>query len=227
MGEIQGMKLSALLQPLIDAKADHSLIMRQILAFEAEQVDALEKRREADRVRQSKKRERDELSRDVTLRHSDRLLTGAGDVPVEDKLLPKEIEPQKEQEEKKGAQARDVSDFRAEFPDLDTPRLEALIKHRRSKRAQITGHAARLFRSAAAECGLSLSQAVDTCIDRNWITLKPDWLNKPQARGSPPRGVDDLISSLLSDMDTADANATTQTEGYPAAPLRISRQLSG
>jgi hypothetical protein len=35
------MKLSAILQPLIDAKAPHDLIMAQILAFEAQQIDAL------------------------------------------------------------------------------------------------------------------------------------------------------------------------------------------
>jgi hypothetical protein len=98
-----------------------------------------------------------------------------------------ELDTEKKEERKQDAPARDVSDFKAELSELDADRLTALIKHRRSKRGQVTGHAAKLFRSAAEECGLSLSQAVDTCIDRNWITIKPDWLNKPQARGSPPQ----------------------------------------
>jgi hypothetical protein len=109
-------------------------------------------------------------------------LTG-GAARVEDKSQTTEIEPQKE--EKKDAPARDISDFKAEFQDLDAERLAALIKHRRAKHGQISGHSARLFRKAADACGLSISQAVDTCIDRNWITLKPDWLNKPNGRAPP------------------------------------------
>lgn len=64
------MKLSAILAPLIARKADHATIMDVVMAFEAEQIDVLEKRRESDRKRQADKR-----SRDITLRHSDRPLT--------------------------------------------------------------------------------------------------------------------------------------------------------
>lgn len=100
---------------------------------------------------------------------------------VDDKLLTTQIEPVK-----KTTPARDLVEFRAEFPSLDSDRLEALIKHRKAKKAQMTGHAARLFLKDVAVCGISLPEAVDTCISRNWITVKADWLAKPQARGSPP-----------------------------------------
>ncbi len=68
------MKLSAILAPLLSAKASHETIMEVVLAFESEQADALQKRRESDAKRQAEKRKRDAESRDVTLRHSDRLL---------------------------------------------------------------------------------------------------------------------------------------------------------
>lgn len=62
--------------PLLDAKVDHELIRAQIVAYESEQKDALEKRRQADAARQAKRR-----SRDVTLRHSDKpLATRAEDI---------------------------------------------------------------------------------------------------------------------------------------------------
>ena len=148
-----------------------------------------------------------------------------GDVRVEDKTSNLEIEPQKE-ERKQDAPARDVSDFKAELSELDADHLNALIKHRRSKRAAVTGLAAKLFRGAADDCGLSLSQAVETCIERNWITLKPEWLNKPQARGSP-RPVDDLIGSLLGKMENVNAVSSAQIERYPTATRRLSGNVSG
>lgn len=92
--------------------------------------------------------------------------------------------------------SRDVADFKAELSALDADRLEALMKHRKAKKAQMTGHAARLFLKDVAACGISLSEAVDTCISRNWITVKPDWIAKPAARGSPggkPLSVNEIL----------------------------------
>ena len=133
------------------------------------------------RWRESHPRTNDEQRLQTFANDSQRLV--GGDARVEDKTSNLEIEPQKE--EKKDAPARDLSDFKAEFSDLDPERLAALIKHRRSKHGQISGHSARLFRKAATACGVSIADAVDICIDRNWITLKPDWLNKPYGRAPP------------------------------------------
>jgi hypothetical protein len=73
------MKLSVILAPMLDGKADHELIRRTIIAYEAEQNDALSRRRENDAKRQAEKRQR-EKSRDITLHHSDRsLVTRAED----------------------------------------------------------------------------------------------------------------------------------------------------
>lgn len=64
------MKLSIILAAMLDAKADHEMIRRTILDYEAEQTDGLAKRRENDAKRQAEKRKRDEshvMSRDVTV----------------------------------------------------------------------------------------------------------------------------------------------------------------
>ena len=60
---------------------------------------------------------------------------------------------------------------------------------------------------------------------RNWCRKAAERLTPN--RGPPSRPIDDLINSMVSRMDEADADPTTQTEGYPAATLRLSRQLSG
>jgi hypothetical protein len=166
------------------ARAVASMLARVEQATASESEEGKEKARA--RWRKWKESQQTNVSKrlQTTANVSKRLVSG--DARVEDKTSNLDIEPQKE-ERKQDAPARDVSDFKAELAELDTDRLTALIKHRRSKRGQITGLSARLFREAAENCGLSLSQAVDTCIDRNWITLKPEWLNKPQARGSPPQ----------------------------------------
>lgn len=150
-------------------------------------VDIIADMQEAEEARKAAQRERARKSRasrdrNVTVTQRERDVPRGGATRVEDKTSNLDIEPQKKDKTPSG----DVAEFKAELsPDIDATRLDALIKHRRSKRAQITGHAARLFRRDAEACGLSVGEAADTCISRNWITVKADWLAKPQARGSP------------------------------------------
>lgn len=202
------MKLSALIAPLMAAKAPHDQIMAVIVAYEEQQADALEKRRQADADRQARKRERD-ASRDITLRHSDKPLTRDHVAPVDDKQKP--IDTNTSQ----NTTSKDHAEFRDALASLDADRLTAIIKHRKSKKAQITGHAARLFLKDVAACGISLSEAVDTCISRNWITVKPDWLAKPQARGSPqasrPPTAAEILKSRRENRQTEDDYAPPGT----------------
>lgn len=109
-----------------------------------------------------------------------------GDAPltrVEDKPLTTEIT----KAGSKKTRSADADAFKAELSDLDPEHLTALIEHRRRKRGAITAKAARMFRSDAERCGLTLADAVDTCIRRNWIALEPEWLAKPNARAGPER----------------------------------------
>lgn len=54
---------------------------------------------------------------------------------------------------------------------------------------------------------------------RNWCREAAARL--PQNRAPPVRPIDNLINSLVSDMENADANAPAQTQGYPASALRL------
>ena len=175
------MKLSAILEPLVAAGVDAATILLAVKAWEDQQEDALQQRRAADAERQARKRERDK-SRDITLHHSDGSLVRDRVAPVDDKPITTDTSSSKNT-----TAARDLAEFRAALAPLDDVRLTGLIKVRRAKKAPLTGHAAGLFLKAISLCGLSLPDAADICIERNWLTIKPDWLNKPQARGSPPQ----------------------------------------
>lgn len=72
---------------------------------------------------------------------------------------------------------------------LGAERLEAFIATRRAKHAAFTGHAANLFLADAASVGMTPAAAADTCISRNWITVKPEYLtgrSAPQRQSTSP-----------------------------------------
>jgi hypothetical protein len=162
------------------AKAPHDQIMAVILAYEAEQVDALEKRRAADAERQARKRSKDQ-SRDVTLRHSDKPLTRDHVAQAEDKTLDTDTTSSK------NTSSKDLAEFKGALASLSADQISGLVKVRKAKKAPLTGYAANLLIKAANTCQIPLSEAADLCIERNWLTVKPDWLAKPSARGSPAR----------------------------------------
>jgi hypothetical protein len=112
------MKLSSLIAPLLDAKVDHELIRQAIVAFELAQGDALEKRRESDRLRQEKRRMSRE-SREPSNVSRDRSLAGAGVTRVEDKTSNSEIEPQEESKKRAQDALREEFDtaFWPEYPN--------------------------------------------------------------------------------------------------------------
>lgn len=140
-----------------------------------------------------------------------------GDARVEDKTLPTEIEPQEEKQTAQSARVRDLAEFRSELtPHVDTDRIEAYIKHRRTKRGQNTGYAARLFLADAAACQLSPADAIDACISRNWITVKPEY-NLGKGRGPPSHAPE--IADVFAFV------GRTQSDERPAEDISGSRAL--
>lgn len=105
---------------------------------------------------------------------------------VDDNLLPEEISG-KEDNKKKAASLSDIQAFRAELSELDAERLDAIVKHRRSKKGQLTALSARLFVKDAAACNMSISEAVDACISRGWLTVKPEYFAGKQRATAPPK----------------------------------------
>lgn len=106
-------------------------------------------------------------------------LTG-GDARVEDKTSSQKIEPLKT-----NTHTNDLGEFRSALTGVcDENRVDEFVKLRRKKRGTLTGHSAKLFLADAAACGLSVPDAIDTCISRNWITVKPEFL-APKSRAGP------------------------------------------
>lgn len=214
------MKLSALLAPLIAARVPHDQIMAVIVAFEAEQGDALERRRQADAERQARKR-----SRDVTLRHSDRSLTGAGDARVEDKTLTSEIEPLKEEKKERRAVALwpEFEEFWAAYPNkVGKPKARASFQAA-LQNASIEVILSGLRRYIAAKPA-----------DRAWLNPatflnQERWADQPavvvpMSRGSPAGKVTpyDVGRRLLDEMETANARTTAEIGGHQPAPRMLS-----
>jgi hypothetical protein len=179
-------KLSAILAPLIAAGVSGDVILATVKAFEDQQTDALEKRREADRIRQDRKRQSDK-SRDVTLRHSDSLL-------VRDRVAPGDVKqinletPNSKKEEDADKPLSDLAGFKAELAQVLSPeRIDAIVSLRRKKKAPITPYAARLLVKALNACP-DVNAAADEMIVRNWTSIKPEWLearNSSRATGPP------------------------------------------
>lgn len=196
------MKLSAILAPLIAAGVSGDVILATVKAFEDQQNDALEKRREADRVRQDRKRQADK-SRDITLRHSDSLLTCGGDTRGDVKQNNLEIPNSKKEEEVAGKPLSDLAGFKAELaPILNQERIDGLVGVRRKKKAPITAYAGRLLVKNLKDCG-DVNVAADEMIVRNWIGIKPEWLAGRQSQAPPihagqprPRTIFDAIDDF-------------------------------
>lgn len=214
------MKLSAILEPLVAAGVDAATILLAVKAWEDQQNDALQLRRAADAERQARKRDR-EKSRDITLRHSDRPLTRDRVAPVEDKPKPIDTDSSK-----KNRAAAELAAFKGVLAPLDADQLEGLISIRRKKRGSITGYAAKLFVKDAANCKLTLSEAADICIRRNWLTIEPDWLVSNQSRGSPVPKPISASQLALNRAQEGFRNAESPTERDDRPALVLVSQLS-
>lgn len=174
--------IAAALKHMLAANMPHEVILAAVEDMERglQTDEQAERRRAADRDRQRERRLR------ISAESADKTDSPHGGVArVEDKLLPKKENKQEEQKDATSAKGVDLAAFKAELsPYLDAERLEAIIKHRRSKRGQLTALAARLFIEDAKACNLQLQEAVDACISRNWITVKPEY-GLGKGRGPP------------------------------------------
>lgn len=90
------------------------------------------------------------------------------------------------------ASVSDLDAFKAVLSDhADGERIAAYVQHRKTKRGACTAHAAKLFLRDAEAAGLSVPDAIDTAISRNWITVKAEWLANEAKRNSGQRSSED------------------------------------
>jgi uncharacterized protein YdaU (DUF1376 family) len=107
---------------------------------------------------------------------------------------------------------------------LDPEHAEAVIEHRQRLRKPLTERAAKMMAIDLAKFP-EPNVAADQMIKKGWLSIDVGWKDA-QPRGSP-RPVNDLISSMISQMDQADAVSSAQIERYPTAPRRLSGNVSG
>ena len=155
------------------------------IALVMEMIEAKDKAfAEAEEARKSKGRERVakwRAERNVTVTEQKVTVPLTRDrvAPVDDKLKHTDIP------KSKNNTAKDEAEFRDALASLGSDRLNAMVQVRKAKKAPINAYSARLFTKAAANCGISIEEAADVSIERNWLTVKPDWLQRPAVRGSP------------------------------------------
>lgn len=212
------MKLSAILAPLIAAGVSGDVILATVKAFEDQQSDALERRRESDRKRQNEKR-----SRDVTLRHSDSSLMRDRDARGDVKQLNIDTNNEVRKDKSAAKPLSDVQAFKAELePILSSERVDAIVDLRRKKKAPITPHAGKLLVKALKECP-DVDAAADEMVLRNWTGIKPEWLTSRQtssasSQGPPKRTIFDAIDDFIERNDHEQPGITIDHDGSHHPP---------
>lgn len=87
-----------------------------------------------------------------------------------------------------GAHARSKPTSRAktfDFPrpeDVDDQTWADFVTHRRTRKAAITSTAMKMLRTQAERAGISLQEAIEITIDRNWQSFRADWYANSSAR---------------------------------------------
>lgn len=164
--------IAAALKHMLAANMPHDAILRAVEDMEAglQKDEQAERRRESDRERKRAKRLRN--SADSTDKTD--ALRG-GDARVEDKTSNLDIEPVEKKETPRAALEA----------VLDEARADAVIEHRQRLRKPLTAHAAKLLAGKFAQCP-DPNAAADKMIGNGWQGFEPEWMNRPDARGSPP-----------------------------------------
>lgn len=199
------MKLSAILAPMLAAKADHALIEQVIIAYEAQQTDALERRREHERQRQARKRDK---SRDVTGLPRDRSLTGASVTRVEDKTSNSE---NLQKESKRAARGtRLPADF---VPDIGFAISEGMPEARaRTEAASFVD----FWRAKAGAGGVKLDWPATW---RVWVRKSMERL--PARAGPVPPRVNPTLAAAFRLKDQLDAVTPSEIEGHHPPPRLV------
>jgi len=143
-------------------------------------LDVLASMTEQEEARKAAQRERTRKFREkigVTLQspHGNGDKSRAGDARVEVKTSNSDIEPVEKKETPRAALEA----------VLDEARADAVIEHRQRLRKPLTAHAAKLLAGKFAQCP-DPNAAADKMIGNGWQGFEPEWMNRPDARGSPP-----------------------------------------
>jgi len=175
--------IAAALKHMLAAGMQHDAIVAAVAEMEAgiQKDEQAERRRAADRERKRAKRPRNSAD------SADNAEVSHGGVtPVDDKTLTSEIEPQVKKDTPRAALAA----------VLDDERASAVIEHRSRLRKPLTGHAAKLLAGKFAQCP-DPNAAADMMVGNGWQGFEPEWMNRPNVRGSPAANNSPTAQQLL------------------------------
>jgi hypothetical protein len=178
-------KLSLILAPLIAAKVPHEVLMDTILAFEAQQTDAIEKRRANDRDRQARQR----LSRDVTGSHT----VSRSHTRVEDSSSKKEDN----KEEKKDRAPAALTPCQELESVLDHEHAQAVVDHRQRLKKPLTAYAAKQLASKLSKAP-DANVAADAMIANGWQGFEAEWLTN-RTTGPPSKPKKQTLATMWHD----------------------------
>ena len=94
------------------------------------------------------------------------------------------INHQEEQDQKRAPKVPTPAEL---FPDVDPAHLRDWLVARKAKRLPLTETAAKGFRRAAAEAGMTAAEAVRYCAERGWAGLRSDYKLPPAHAGPAPQ----------------------------------------
>jgi uncharacterized protein YdaU (DUF1376 family) len=106
---------------------------------------------------------------------------------------------------------------------LDADRAGAVIDHRSRIRKPLTAHAAHLLAGKFAKCP-DPNAAADAMVGNGWQGFEPEWLERPNARGSPAPPKTNPTRDVIANLKERMAHAVPDEEAGSDRPpaLRIS-----
>lgn len=178
------MKLATIGLSVEQAQAVASMLSEVEAATKVESEAVVEKSRSKARERVQKWREKNSgnvTERNVTQRNDLRASDARGDVKQNNLEI-----PNSKKEDNADKPLSDLSGFKAALQPVITPeRIDAVVAHRRKKKAGVTAHTGKLLASALNACP-DANAAADEMVLRNWTSVKPEWLSSGNQRGQPP-----------------------------------------
>lgn len=197
---------AAVLDAMLEAGCTAEQIVAAVKAAAQEQDARTARRREADAIRKRRQREREAVRHDMSRGQS---VTNADDA---DTVSPKkETSPTPPKE--KTTPSRSETNVSSKTPRqalevvLDSSRAGQVIDHRQRIRKPLTVRAAELLAGQFAECP-DPNAAADAMVLNGWQGFKPEWMDRQQSRGSPPRtsssALADSAARLAQSMRSAD-----------------------
>lgn len=224
-----GCEMSVNLSAIIDAMLAAGCTAEQLAAVVKAQEAERERIADEKRARDAERQRRHRLSRNVTVTSvmsQDETVTPFPSPEVFPRTPFPNPNPNPEipsKKEPKGSQKG--SPFEALSAVLRVETARAVVEHRQRIRKPLTAHAAELLARKFAQCP-DPNAAADAMVVNGWQGFDPSWLNRPNARGSPPSkptytdAANEIIEEIRRNERAQNQGPERDAERLPCGPRR-------